>query len=123
MIGLLGAIIIALITANAMLWNAIVTSERGLRQDIAQLSDRLDGRITQVEHRLDDRITELDRRLVERIHNLELAFVRSGINLRPGNETPPQNQDDQRSERDLAPGAGPGETDTSRPGAPSEPAE
>ncbi len=123
LIGLLGAIIVAMITADGMLWNAIVTSERSLRQDIAQLSDRLDDQITQVERRLDGRITDLERGLVERIHNLELAFVRAGINLRPDNETPPRNQDERRSERNLSPGAGPAQPDAPRPGTPPDQAQ
>jgi hypothetical protein len=101
LIGLWAAVIVVLITTDGLMWNAIVTGERGLRQKITQLGDGLDGRIT-----------DLERRLVERIHNLELAFVRSGITLQPGGPPLPQGRDEQRSEREVSPGAGPAEPET-----------
>lgn len=137
LIGLMGAMIVALVTSNGILWNAITTSERELRQELVQLERRVDDRMSAMEQRLNARIDQLDgridqldrkidqveRRLIERIHNLELAFARAGIEVPQRTAPPTEGEPERRTDTDGPP-AGPAvEADPIEPGAGAEPAE
>ncbi len=71
----LAGILIAIVAVGAALAGLIVTSVRGLRQDIrqdmARLESRLDAKINESESRLDARIDGLESRLNAKIDGLE----------------------------------------------------
>ena len=61
------SVLIAVLAVGATLGGLILTSNRGLRQDIRQ-------DITRMESRLDERISALESRMDERINGLESRF-------------------------------------------------
>ena len=61
------SVLVAVLAIGATLAGLILTSNRGLRQDIRQ-------DITRMESRLDERIGALESRLDERINGLESRF-------------------------------------------------
>ena len=71
----LAGILIAIVAVGAALAGLIVTSVRGLRQDIrqdiARLESRLDAKINESESRLDAKIDGLESRLDAKIDGLE----------------------------------------------------
>ena len=71
----LAGILIAIVAVGAALAGLIVTSVRGLRQDIRQdmgrLESRLDAKIKESESRLDAKISESESRLDAKIDGLD----------------------------------------------------
>ena len=65
------SVLIAVLAVGATLGGLILTSNRGLRQDIRQ-------DITRMESRLDERISALESRMDERINGLESRFDANG---------------------------------------------
>ncbi len=63
--------LIAIVAVGAALAGLILTSSRGLRQDMARLESRLDGNIGGLESRLDGKIGGLESRLDGKIGGLE----------------------------------------------------
>ena len=61
------SVLIAVLAVGATLGGLILTSNRGLRQDIRQ-------DITRMESRLDERVSALESRMDERINGLESRF-------------------------------------------------
>ena len=61
------SVLVAVLTIGAALAGLILTSNRGLRQDMRQ-------DITRMESRLDERIGALESRMDERINGLESRF-------------------------------------------------
>ena len=61
------SVLVAVLAIGATLAGLILTSNRGLRQDIRQ-------DITRMESRLDERISALESRMDERINGLESRF-------------------------------------------------
>ena len=59
------SVLIAVLAVGAALGGLILTGNRGLRQDMAQLETRLDGRIGALESRLDERINGLESQISE----------------------------------------------------------
>ena len=59
------SVLIAVLAVGATLGGLILTGNRGLRQDMAQLETRLDGRIGALESRLDERINGLESQISE----------------------------------------------------------
>ena len=62
--------IIAIVTVGVALAGVIIASARGVRQDVARLESRLDGRIEALESRLDGRIGALESRVEEQFNTL-----------------------------------------------------
>ncbi len=80
--------LIAIVAVGAALAGLILTSSRGLRQDMARLESRLDGKIGGLESRLDGKISGLESQigeLRERMAHLEglLEGLREAITGRP----------------------------------------
>ena len=72
------SVLVAVVAIGATLGGLILTSNRGLRQDIrldmGRLESRLDERISGLESRLDERISGLESRLDGSIKALESRF-------------------------------------------------
>ncbi len=64
-------VLIAVLAVGGTLAGMILTGNRGLRQDMARLESRLDGKIGGLESRQDGKIDGLESRLVARIDGLE----------------------------------------------------
>ena len=75
--------IIAIVTVGVALAGVILASIRGVRQDMARLESRLDGKIAGLESRLDGMNTQLGE-LRERMAHLEglLEGLREAITSR-----------------------------------------
>ena len=76
----LTGILIAIVAVGAVLAGLIVTSVRGLRQDIrqdmARLESRLDAKINESESRLDAKINGLEARMREDMKQLSDRLAR-----------------------------------------------
>ena len=68
-------VLIAVLAVGGTLAGMILTGNRGLRQDMARLESRLDGKIGGLESRQDGKIDGLESRLVARIDGLESRLV------------------------------------------------
>ena len=62
--------IIAIVTVGVALAGLILTSNRGLRQDLARVESRLDARISALESRVDAQIGELREHMDAQIGEL-----------------------------------------------------
>ncbi len=68
--------LIAVVAVGAALAGLVLTTTRGLRQDMARIESRLDARIGELESRIDSRMNALDARidtLEQRMTRVELG--------------------------------------------------